>query len=68
VSLLVLACSTSESGAADTGAATDRAATALPTAAHITTWDNPDAMFAAVREHLRRADSTSSTRAAPPES
>ncbi len=32
----------------------------IPNAAHITTWDNPDAMLAAVREHLRRADSTES--------
>lgn len=28
----------------------------IPGAAHITTWDNPNAMTLAVREHLRRAD------------
>jgi len=32
--------------------------TVIPGAAHITTWDNPQAMIAAVRGHLRSADST----------
>jgi proline iminopeptidase len=31
----------------------------IPDAAHITTWDNPDAMLRVVREFLRVADSTS---------
>ncbi|MES2178876.1 MAG: proline iminopeptidase-family hydrolase [Gemmatimonadota bacterium] len=30
----------------------------IPGAAHMTTWDNPDAMIAAVRSHLRAVDST----------
>ncbi|MEO7457161.1 MAG: proline iminopeptidase-family hydrolase [Gemmatimonadaceae bacterium] len=30
----------------------------IPNAAHLTTWDNPEAMIAAVRAHLRAADST----------
>jgi proline iminopeptidase len=30
----------------------------IPNAAHITTWDNPDALNAAVREFLRSVDST----------
>jgi proline iminopeptidase len=32
-------------------------AVVIPNAAHLTTWDNPDAMIAAVRAHLRAADS-----------
>jgi pimeloyl-ACP methyl ester carboxylesterase len=32
--------------------------TVIPGAAHMTTWDNPQAMIAAVRGHLRSADST----------
>jgi proline iminopeptidase len=32
--------------------------TVIPGAAHMTTWDNPQAMIAAVRDHLRSADST----------
>jgi proline iminopeptidase len=32
--------------------------TVIPGSAHITTWDNPQAMVAAVRAHLRSADST----------
>ena len=32
--------------------------TVIPAAAHMTTWDNPQAMLTAVRDHLRSADST----------
>ena len=32
----------------------------IPNAAHLTTWDNPEPMIAAIRSHLRAADSTSS--------
>ena len=32
----------------------------IPNAAHITTWDNPEPMIAAIRAHLRAADSASS--------
>lgn len=32
----------------------------IPHAAHMTTWDNPDAMVAAVRAHLAKADSLAS--------
>jgi proline iminopeptidase len=35
----------------------DGKAVVIPNAAHMTTWDNPDAMIAAVRAHLRAADS-----------
>jgi proline-specific peptidase len=31
----------------------------IPNAAHMTTWDNPEPMIAAIRAHLRRADSAS---------
>ena len=34
----------------------------IPGAAHITTWDNPDAMQKAVRDHLRTADSAVGTK------
>ena len=33
-----------------------------PNAAHITTWDNPEAMTAAVRAHLRAADSAAASK------
>ena len=33
-------------------------AVVIPGAAHMTSWDNPTAMIAAIREHLRTADST----------
>ena len=33
----------------------------IPNAAHLTTWDNPDAMVAAIRAHLRAADSSAAT-------
>jgi pimeloyl-ACP methyl ester carboxylesterase len=36
-------------------------AVVIPNAAHLTTWDNPDAMVAAVRAHLRAADSSAAT-------
>lgn len=32
--------------------------TVIPHAAHLTTWDNPEAMIATVRAHLARADSS----------
>ena len=31
-------------------------AVVIPNAAHLTTWDNPDAMVTAIRAHLRAAD------------
>jgi proline-specific peptidase len=34
----------------------------IPNAAHITTWDNPEPMVAAIRAHLRAADSASAKR------
>lgn len=34
----------------------------IPGAAHVTTWDNPDAMLHAVREHLRTADAKTAVR------
>ena len=34
----------------------------IPNAAHITTWDNPEAMTAAVRAHLRAADSAAANK------
>jgi len=36
----------------------------IPNAAHITTWDNPEAMIAAVRTHLRAADSAAARKVA----
>ena len=39
-------------------------AVVIPNAAHITTWDNPDAMIAAVRTHLRAADSAAARKVA----
>jgi pimeloyl-ACP methyl ester carboxylesterase len=33
----------------------------IPGAAHITTWDNPDALVKAVRDFLRSVDSTAKT-------
>jgi proline iminopeptidase len=37
----------------------------IPGSAHITTWDNPTAMIAAVRTFLRHADSTNARRSTP---
>jgi proline-specific peptidase len=34
----------------------------IPNAAHLTTWDNPEAMIAAVRTHLHAADSVEATK------
>jgi proline iminopeptidase len=34
----------------------------IPNAAHITTWDNPEPMIAAIRAHLRAADSLAARR------
>jgi pimeloyl-ACP methyl ester carboxylesterase len=35
-------------------------AVVIPNAAHMTTWDNPTAMIAAIRPHLLAADSLAS--------
>ena len=37
----------------------------IPGAAHITTWDNPEAVAKAVRDHLRAADSAAAGKSSP---